>query len=156
MNPYAVSALFSETPGLPADEDYPAWRNDALCVQSDPEAWFPEKGGSTRQPKAICRRCPARVPCLRMALIGGDEYGVWGGLSHQERVIAAQEHRRGVSIEEIIDAADESQDARHAAAAEHSRTTVARASAIAASRDKADRSAYFAAESSITHPKAAA
>ena len=31
-----------------------AWQHDALCAQTDPEAFFPEKGGSTREAKRIC------------------------------------------------------------------------------------------------------
>lgn len=57
----------------------------ALCAQTDPEEWFPEQGGSTAKAKAICRRCPARLPCLEWALEHGEASGVWGGLSEQER-----------------------------------------------------------------------
>ena len=36
------------------DDDPLAWQTDALCAQTDPEAFFPEKGGSTRDAKRIC------------------------------------------------------------------------------------------------------
>jgi len=61
----------------------------ALCAQTDPEAFFPEKGGSTRQAKIICRRCEVRQECLAYALAAGEQYGVWGGLSDRERRRAA-------------------------------------------------------------------
>ena len=32
----------------------PEWQERALCSQTDPEAFFPEKGGSTREAKRIC------------------------------------------------------------------------------------------------------
>ena len=30
------------------------WQERALCAQTDPEAFFPEKGGSTREAKKVC------------------------------------------------------------------------------------------------------
>ena len=36
------------------------WQTDALCAQTDPEAFFPEKGGSTRDAKKICTTCDVR------------------------------------------------------------------------------------------------
>lgn len=63
----------------------PAWHADALCAQADPEAWFPEKGGSTREAKAICGRCPVAAECVDDALTREERFGVWGGLSERER-----------------------------------------------------------------------
>jgi len=40
------------------------WQTDALCAQTDPEAFFPEKGGSTRDAKKICTTCDVRGECL--------------------------------------------------------------------------------------------
>lgn len=61
------------------------WREWALCAEVDPDAFFPEKGESTRSAKAICRRCLVRVECLRSALANDERFGVWGGLSDRER-----------------------------------------------------------------------
>jgi WhiB family redox-sensing transcriptional regulator len=66
------------------DDDAPDW-SAALCAQTDPEVFFPEKGGSTREAKRICAGCPIRPACLRYALETGDRFGVWGGLSERER-----------------------------------------------------------------------
>ena len=38
-------------------DDEPEWHDKALCAQTDPEAFFPEKGGSTREAKRICESC---------------------------------------------------------------------------------------------------
>lgn len=57
----------------------------ALCAQTDPEAFFPEKGCSTEPAKAICRECPVQAECLRWALASDQRHGVWGGLSDRER-----------------------------------------------------------------------
>jgi WhiB family redox-sensing transcriptional regulator len=59
----------------------------ALCAQTDPETFFPEKGGTTRDAKRICAACDVRDACLAFALAGDERYGVWGGLSERERRI---------------------------------------------------------------------
>ena len=75
-------------PGVRAgvDDDNPlAWQSDALCAQTDPEAFFPEKGGSTRDAKRICTSCEVRSQCLEYALANDERFGIWGGLSERER-----------------------------------------------------------------------
>src|SRR3954447_17583637 len=63
----------------------PEWQERALCSQTDPEAFFPEKGGSTREAKRICSRCEVRADCLEYALGHDERFGIWGGLSERER-----------------------------------------------------------------------
>lgn len=61
------------------------WQERALCAQTDPEAFFPEKGGSTREAKKICLGCEVRSECLEYALAHDERFGIWGGLSERER-----------------------------------------------------------------------
>lgn len=61
------------------------WQDRALCAQTDPEAFFPEKGGSTREAKKICLSCEVRSECLDYALAHDERFGIWGGLSERER-----------------------------------------------------------------------
>lgn len=61
------------------------WTAEALCAQTDPEAFFPEKGGSTRQAKSVCAACPVIDECLRYALDRDERFGIWGGTSERER-----------------------------------------------------------------------
>ncbi len=61
------------------------WQERALCAQTDPEAFFPEKGGSTREAKRICLGCEVRGECLEYALAHDERFGIWGGLSERER-----------------------------------------------------------------------
>ena len=71
------------------DADDAGWQERALCAQTDPEAFFPEKGGSTREAKKVCMTCEVRVECLElMALEQADvrvavqelgETGIWSG-----------------------------------------------------------------------------
>lgn len=78
-------------PGTPSsrqnlDDDNPlAWQADSLCAQTDPESFFPEKGGSTRDAKKICSSCEVRSECLEYALANDERFGIWGGLSERER-----------------------------------------------------------------------
>ena len=69
---------------LASDETWD-WRDYAACAQTDPEAFFPEKGGSTRDAKQICRGCFVREECLAYALERDERFGIWGGLSERER-----------------------------------------------------------------------
>ncbi|MEJ8654751.1 WhiB family transcriptional regulator [Streptomyces sp. MS1.AVA.3] len=68
----------------------PNWRHYAVCVEEDPELFFPV--GNTgpallqiEEAKAVCRRCPVMEKCLQWALESGQDSGVWGGLSEDER-----------------------------------------------------------------------
>ncbi len=62
-----------------------SWQERALCAQTDPEAFFPEKGGSTREAKKVCVSCEVRAECLEYALAHDERFGIWGGLSERER-----------------------------------------------------------------------
>lgn len=66
------------------------WRHHALCRDEDPELFFATgtTGPAERQvekAKAVCRRCSVTSECLRWALDTGQDTGVWGGLSEEER-----------------------------------------------------------------------
>ena len=62
-----------------------SWRDDALCAQTDPELFFPEKGGSVREAKLTCSLCTVTADCLEYALTNGEHHGIWGGHSENER-----------------------------------------------------------------------
>ncbi len=68
------------------------WRHSAVCRngQEDPELFFPV--GNTgpallqiEEAKAACRRCGVMEMCLQWALETGQDAGVWGGMSEDER-----------------------------------------------------------------------
>jgi WhiB family redox-sensing transcriptional regulator len=66
------------------------WRKRAACKDEDPELFFPigDVGPAVTQideAKAICRRCPVVDECLNWALTMGEDDGVWGGMSEDER-----------------------------------------------------------------------
>ncbi|MDH4160493.1 MAG: WhiB family transcriptional regulator [Actinomycetota bacterium] len=66
------------------------WHRQATCLTVDPELFFPSgtTGASARQinhAKQICVSCPVRTACLEFALESRQDYGVWGGLTEEER-----------------------------------------------------------------------
>jgi WhiB family redox-sensing transcriptional regulator len=72
------------------------WFEQAACTQSDPDAWYPEKGGNVEQAKRVCNHCcPVRPECLDYALDTNQTQGIWGGLSVNERRKLKREAKRG-------------------------------------------------------------
>jgi WhiB family transcriptional regulator, redox-sensing transcriptional regulator len=61
------------------------WQDQAGCLGIDPDLFFPERGASTREAKAICAACVVRVECLEYAIANGEKFGIWGGMSERER-----------------------------------------------------------------------
>lgn len=81
-SPAELLALFAPR-GDPDELD--EWQDRAICATIDPEIFFPEKGGSTREAKQVCQGCDVRHECLRQALDKDERFGIWGGLSERER-----------------------------------------------------------------------
>src|ERR1700733_3265627 len=78
------------TPQRPAPSGSTDWRDLAACRDSDPELFFPvgNAGPSLLQvdrAKQVCGGCSVRTRCLEWALASGQEAGVWGGTSEEER-----------------------------------------------------------------------
>jgi WhiB family redox-sensing transcriptional regulator len=66
------------------------WRNRSACLDQEPELFFPiGSSGPARlqeaQAKAVCRRCEVAETCLSWAIDSGQDAGVWGALSEDER-----------------------------------------------------------------------
>jgi WhiB family redox-sensing transcriptional regulator len=61
------------------------WQENANCLGVDPDLFFPERGASTREAKEVCRGCVVRMECLEYALVNGEKFGIWGGMSERER-----------------------------------------------------------------------
>ena len=76
------------------------WRNRAACLDEDPELFFPI--GNTgpallqlEEAKAVCGRCKVVETCLEWAMESGQDFGVWGGLSEDERRSLKRRSARG-------------------------------------------------------------
>jgi WhiB family redox-sensing transcriptional regulator len=63
----------------------PSWQRSANCMGVDPDLFFPERGGSTREAKEVCRGCVVSEECLEYAITNSEKFGIWGGLSERER-----------------------------------------------------------------------
>lgn len=59
----------------------------SLCSQTDPEAFYPAKGGNPRPATGICALCfdVVREACGEASLQGQERYGIWGGMSRRTR-----------------------------------------------------------------------
>ena len=79
------SILSARTQNYPIAADNPRWMESGSCMSVDPELWFADMGGATRQAKLICQGCPVKVECLEYALENNERFGVWGGLSEHQR-----------------------------------------------------------------------
>lgn len=73
-------------------EDWPpspdgdmSWRDAGACLDHDPMLWFPDRGGSAAQAKAICADCPVMAECLDHAITFNEGSGIWGGTNEKER-----------------------------------------------------------------------
>jgi WhiB family transcriptional regulator, redox-sensing transcriptional regulator len=79
--------------GRPAPLSSPVDLDGANCRGADPDLFFGPSAPETRKErmereaaaKALCRACPALAPCRTYAMAQAELYGVWGGMSEQER-----------------------------------------------------------------------
>ncbi len=62
-----------------------SWMEQAGCLDSSPDIFFPTGGGGVKIAKAICRECVVRENCLDYAIDNNIDHGVWGGASERER-----------------------------------------------------------------------
>jgi WhiB family redox-sensing transcriptional regulator len=67
-----------------------SWIDLAACRDVDPEIFFPISTtgaalGQIHEAQAICARCPVAADCLDWALRIGQDNGVWGGTTPEER-----------------------------------------------------------------------
>ncbi len=79
------------------------WQMHGACRGEDPSLFFHPEGerGPTREAriaaaKAICSGCPVQVQCAEHALAVREPYGVWGGLSEDDREVIYRQRRRPV------------------------------------------------------------
>lgn len=61
------------------------WQDLSLCAQTDPDLFFPEKGGSTKNALRVCGDCEVAGECLANALYNKETHGIFGGKTARER-----------------------------------------------------------------------
>ena len=70
-------------PMNPAPPDL--WQDEAACNGIDPDLFFPTSEEEAGPALAYCGACRYQQTCLAWALRNGERYGVWGGLTEQQR-----------------------------------------------------------------------
>ena len=65
------------------------------CQGVDPEWFFAEVPDVIEDAKRVCQPCPARLGCLRGALMRREPHGVWGGELFQNGVVVERKRPRG-------------------------------------------------------------
>lgn len=69
----------------PTRVSIPLLSKPGRCAEVDPEIFFPDRGESGREAKLVCKGCEVRQECLEFAMRNREKFGVWGGLSENER-----------------------------------------------------------------------
>ncbi|HJR45509.1 MAG TPA: WhiB family transcriptional regulator [Actinomycetota bacterium] len=82
------------------------WQDDAACRHIAVELFFPPAEQESEVAKSVCAGCTVRQPCLEFALAEGERFGIWGGLTSQERRSVAAKRRKarlaGATIPEAV------------------------------------------------------
>ncbi|MHB1615049.1 MAG: WhiB family transcriptional regulator [Actinomycetes bacterium] len=81
-----------------------SWPANAACRSGDPDALFVQ-GAAQNRAKAVCARCPVRLPCLADALDNRVEFGVWGGTTERERRALLRRRPEVVSWSRLLESA---------------------------------------------------
>lgn len=70
------------------------WQFDGACRKADPSVFFhpegergPTRDARDRAAKTVCATCPVRQQCAEHALSVREPYGVWGGMTEDEREV---------------------------------------------------------------------
>ena len=83
--------MFHQIIEIPLD---PALSEGACVGHSQPDWWTSDDFREQSYAKHLCRSaCPVRLICLQRAL-KGNEQGIWGGMTDEERVLLGARSRR--------------------------------------------------------------
>lgn len=81
------------------------WQYQGSCRDYDDTLFFHPEGerGSARRKraesaKAICATCPVLMQCREQSLKVREPYGVWGGLSEEERAAILADQQRAAVV----------------------------------------------------------
>jgi hypothetical protein len=96
------------------------WSQFAYCAEPDAPNMFPhpQDPSGVALARNRCMNCPVRTECLTEALQRGEQFGVWGGLTTDERIslrrqntrLATEKGRQRLSMPELAIVAIYTQD----------------------------------------------
>lgn len=96
---------YSRLPG--PVQDHWTWQALGACRGLQTAMFFhpeyergPAREHRESQAKAVCSRCPVLEQCRRHALQVHEPYGIWGGLSAEERKSLLRAERRHSTVTE--------------------------------------------------------
>jgi WhiB family transcriptional regulator, redox-sensing transcriptional regulator len=80
------------------DAGPPGWADGAACVGTDLD-FYGDSSKKRNQPtveacKAVCASCPVRDTCLELAMANREHFGIWGGLTVEERTALRRRRRQ--------------------------------------------------------------
>ena len=85
--------------------DFWDWQLHGACRGENSDVFYHPDGERGRaraqrenRAKAICSTCPVIGMCREHALASGEPYGVWGGMSESERVVALRSRRTHATV----------------------------------------------------------
>lgn len=72
------------------------WLAYAVCAKPDAVSMFPDASNAPHiaAAKEHCDICPVRIECLSSALARGEQHGIWGGLTTEERKLLRRRQTR--------------------------------------------------------------
>ncbi len=83
---------------LPIIEDW-EWQHEGVCRTLPSEMFFhpdgergPRRRNRENAAKAVCATCPVMQRCRQHALANQEPYGIWGGLSEDDRAAILANH----------------------------------------------------------------
>jgi WhiB family transcriptional regulator, redox-sensing transcriptional regulator len=82
--PRMSTRIGADLASITAVADEP-WSKLGVCMTTDPDLFFPDKGVNVVEAKKVCAGCPVVVECASYAVRADERYGVWGGLSERDR-----------------------------------------------------------------------
>ena len=80
---------------MAADND---WQDRGACRGMEVEMFFPVVEHEAFEAKRVCAMCPVQAACLEFALMERERFGIWGGLTTQERRDLLRERRTAVEL----------------------------------------------------------
>jgi WhiB family redox-sensing transcriptional regulator len=81
------------------------WQDLAACRTIPVEMFFPPAEQEADDAKSVCDACTVREPCLEFAITAGERFGIWGGLTPQERrsIVAKRRNRAAAAKRAAVD-----------------------------------------------------
>lgn len=69
---------------------------DALCSGTGNILFYPNKGDSDliRNAKKLCEKCPVQEECGEWAIQNNEDFGIWGGLTVEERKLIRRQRSK--------------------------------------------------------------